>query len=340
MSTLELPRAPQAWYHVCRAVDLAPGKVVSWDLFDLPLVVYRGASGRVVAMDARCPHMGAHLKHGQVRGDDLTCALHHWTCEARGRCVAPDGGGRLRTSVYPVVERYGSVFVFAGPEPRFELPSIDRDDDRGLRIVAGRSRFVRTSWASIAANAFDVGHMDAVHKRAMREEPDLALVGADCLEMRYVSRVTGNGVSDRIMRWISKDHVRATITCWGGTLIGVRSEAGAVVSRLLLCLTPTPRGVEIMPLFAGPAGRHSIADLAVLHAGRWLFTVFLKRDLVPLDGMDLRIEGALASPGAVGFAARWLVSIPAATSSEPDDFNLRVVQTPMTQRVGRAQSQV
>ena len=341
MAAIQLTPAPDAWYHACRSSALARGRILTWHLFNRPLVLYRGASGQVVAMDARCPHMGAHLGHGRVTGDGLTCAMHHWTCDAAGRCRAPDGVARASGRVYPVVERYGSVFVFPSREARFDLPAIDAEGDRDLRVVAGRPRFIRTSWASLVTNAFDVHHMDTVHKRAMRETPDLSLVGADCVELRYVSRVTGHGLSDRVVRWIANDTVRATIRCWGGTLIGVRSEAGSVVSRLLLCLTPRPHGVEITPLFARPVGGSAIVDGILLHGGRWLFTAFLERDLVPLADMDLRIEGALAAGGPLGFAARWLLTIPAASvaANRPDDFQARDVQRMMTSSE-QAESQV
>ena len=342
MSDIQLTPAPASWYHACRSSALARGRLVTWRLYDRPLVLYRGASGRVVAMDARCPHMGAHLGHGRVSGDGLTCALHHWTCDGDGRCSSPDGVGRARARVYPVIERYGSIFVFAGAEPRFELPAIDPDEDRELHVIAGAPRFIRTSWASIALNAFDAGHMDAVHGRAMRQAPDLALVGGDCLQMRYISRVTGHGLSDLVMRRISSDAVRATIRCWGGTLIAVRSEAGSIVSRLLLCLTPQPHGVAITPLFARPAGGTPVVDRLLLYGGRWLFTAFLERDLVPLENMDLRIEGALASRDTVGFAARWLVALPAAAdfANQSDDSGGRVVQRVLVLSTEHARSQV
>lgn len=340
MAAMQLTPAPDSWYHACRSSALAPGRIVTWRLFHRPLVLYRGATGRVVAMDARCPHMGAHLRHGRVTGDGITCALHHWTCDAAGRCRAPDGVARTSGRVYPVVERYGSVFVFSSREARFELPAIDTEDGRDLRVIAGRPRFIRTSWASLVTNAFDIPHMDTVHKRAMRSTPDLSLVGADCVEMRYVSRVTGHGLSDRIVQWIADDTVRATIRCWGGTLIGVRSEAGSIVNRLLLCLTPQPHGVEITPLVARPAG-NAVVDAILLRGGRWLFTAFLGRDLVPLADMDLRIEGALAGGGPLGFAARWLLTIPASSvaTDRPDDPEARGVQR-MGALSDRAESQV
>jgi aminopyrrolnitrin oxygenase len=333
-------RVPQSWYRVCRSRDLPRGTVLSWTLPDLPLVLYRGASGSVVAMDAQCAHMGAHLRHGRVVGDDLQCALHHWTCGADGDCRAPVGHGRLNQNVYPTVERYGAVFVFAGRAPRFDLPDVGRLEDRQIRMIAGRPRFIRTSWASIATNAFDVAHMDVVHGRAMREEPRLTLAGSDCLEMHYVSRVTGRGVSDRVMRWLSNDSIRVSIACWGGTLIVVRSQAGAIDSHLLLCLTPGPDGVEIAPFFGKPKRGARVVDEIALRVSRWLFTEFLRRDLVPLDGMKLRIGGATASPGAIGWAARWLVTLPAAATTRPDDLRVLDVIRVSTAEPKRAESRV
>ena len=125
-----------------------------------------------------------------------------------------------------------------------------------------------------------------------------------------------------------------------GTVIGVRSEAGSIVNRLLLCLTPQPHGVEITPLVARPAG-NAVVDAILLRGGRWLFTAFLGRDLVPLADMDLRIEGALAGGGPLGFAARWLLTIPASSvaTDRPDDPEARGVQR-MGALSDRAESQV
>jgi nitrite reductase/ring-hydroxylating ferredoxin subunit len=312
---------PQSWYFVCRARDLPAGGINTWTLGTRSIVVYRPASGRVVAMDARCPHMGAHLGRGRVVGEDLQCALHHWQCGSAGDCRPPDGPHALRQTTYPVVEKHGSVFVFAGVQPRFEIP--DLVDGGDARVASGRPVLVRTSWAAVAMNAFDISHMDAVHHRSLRQEPQVALIGSACLELKYVSRVTGAGLSDRFMRLIADDRIDATIQCWGGTLIVVQSRAGTLVSRLLLCLTPAEGGVVVTPIVARPRGNVFI-DTIVLRMTRWLFTAFLKRDVEPLAGMDLRIEGALASPGPLAWAARWLATLPGLET--PDDWRASNVQ--------------
>ena len=317
-STLPLPAIPQSWYSVCASSELRNGRVISWTLGQRPLVVYRAADGRVVAMDARCPHLGAHLGRGTVRGDELQCALHHWRCDPRGGCRPPSGAGRLSHSVYAVAERYQSIFVFAGAEPRFDVPNLgdDRPDALPPRVLAARPVRVEASWAALAMNAFDIAHMDAIHHRVLREEPVMRLIGSDCLELKYVSRITGSGLSDRVMRWLSNDRVSATIECWGGTMVVVRSRVGTLESRLLLCLTPVGQHVSVVPIVARPRGGWPITEALVLRIGRWLFTSFLKRDVVPLAGMDLRVERAIGLKGPAGWAARWLVTLPAFGESD------------------------
>jgi aminopyrrolnitrin oxygenase len=319
---------PQSWYLLCRSRDLASGRILSRELLGHQVVIFRAASGAIVAMDARCAHMGAHLGRGAVIGDRVRCALHHWTCDAAGVCRPPRGSLRRSQRVYPTIERYGAVFMFAGSEPRFEFPSLSSPDERPLRVIAGRARAIDTSWGSIATNAFDVGHMQAVHARAMRAEPELTLRGSDGLQMRYVSRVTGSAFSDRLMRWLSNDAIRATISCWGGTVVIVRSQVGALDTRLMLCATPTSAGVEVTPFFGVSRTWFGIGDALTVRLTRWLFTAFLTRDLVPLAGMRLRVDGALATPGPLSWATRWLLTLPAAALGSADDFVAIDVQTP------------
>ena len=334
-SELRLTDVPQSWYLVCRSRDLQPGRIVSREIYGHDVVVFRGASGAIAAMDARCAHMGAHLGRGEVIGDRVRCALHHWTCDAAGACRPPHGSMQRAHSVYPVIERHGGVFMFAGTEPRFDLPSLSMPGERPLRIIPGRARAIRTGWESIATNAFDVGHMQVVHARAMREEPQLTLLGSDGLQMRYVSRVTGSAFPDRIMRWLSNDAIRATISCWGGTVVVVRSQVGFLDTRLMLCVTPTRSGVEVTPFFGVSRAAVRGVDALTVRLARWLFTAFLSRDLVPLAGMRLRVDGALASPGALGWATRWLLTLPPAPFATADDSSSADVQTACTVRESR-----
>jgi nitrite reductase/ring-hydroxylating ferredoxin subunit len=76
------------WLPVLHSDLLPPGAVVGFDHDDLgPLVVWRSESGRVVAMDDRCPHQWSSLRSvGVVDGEEIVCTTHFWR-------FATDGAG-------------------------------------------------------------------------------------------------------------------------------------------------------------------------------------------------------------------------------------------------------
>ena len=115
--------------------------------FGKNLVLYRGrGSGRLVLLDAHCPHMGAHLGRGvetsivrsnnQIDGDGIRCPYHGWRFNPEGQLDdIPYFDGPCPASAklqsYLVVEKYGAVFVWHDPEggePNFELPDLEEWD--------------------------------------------------------------------------------------------------------------------------------------------------------------------------------------------------------------------
>jgi nitrite reductase/ring-hydroxylating ferredoxin subunit len=305
---------PASWYLACSSHALKRGRIVTLPLLENDIVVYRAASGRVHAVHAQCTHMGTHLRSATVAGEGLRCAMHH-------RVYEPGAGPAVRNSclrqrAYPVVERAGGVFVFAGEHATFDVPPVGDAHD-GVAVVTARPQPLTTSWATLTCNAFDIEHMQAVHHRVMKKKPEAVVLDRHVLELRYVSRVTGTGVSDRIIKRLSDDTICVTIRCWGGTLLTVRSEVGRLVSHLLLCFTPTPHGALITPMIAVPKGRIPGVALVRAYCSRWLFLTFLKRDLEPLAGMQLNVANALAAPGPLGVCAEWLTHLPEAVIAPP-----------------------
>src|SRR5262245_14408973 len=60
------PRHPQSWYAIGASASLPRGAKRAVNLCGQPLVVFRGQDGRVGALAARCPHLGANLADGRV----------------------------------------------------------------------------------------------------------------------------------------------------------------------------------------------------------------------------------------------------------------------------------
>src|SRR3546814_3972683 len=84
-----------AWSHEVSVED-APRPL---RYFGRDLVLYRGASGRPVVLDAHCPHLGAHLGYGgSVCDDDIVCPFHGWRWAPDGSNVEIPYDDKISTS--------------------------------------------------------------------------------------------------------------------------------------------------------------------------------------------------------------------------------------------------
>lgn len=172
---------PRGWFAVANADD-AIRKPVTLRYFGQDLVLYRGESGRVVLLDAYCPHMGTHLGSGEnsatttsetfLEGDNIRCPFHAWRFGPDGVCNhIPYHDGPLppqaRIKSWPVEERYGVVFAWHDPEdlaPDYPLPDFSEWDDpeavrwRGLEYLCDLNHPIE-----IFDNMSDVAHLDHLH---------------------------------------------------------------------------------------------------------------------------------------------------------------------------------
>src|SRR6516164_1498442 len=75
------------WYWLMPSNELGRRTVRPANIFGYELAVFRGEDGTVAALDAYCPHMGAHLAEGKVEGNQLRCFFHNWCFNASGVCT-------------------------------------------------------------------------------------------------------------------------------------------------------------------------------------------------------------------------------------------------------------
>ena len=71
--TVPYEAIPNGWFSVATTRELKPGRVLEKRYFGREWVLWRAGSGAPVMQDAYCPHLGAHLGAGKVRGDRLRC---------------------------------------------------------------------------------------------------------------------------------------------------------------------------------------------------------------------------------------------------------------------------
>jgi nitrite reductase/ring-hydroxylating ferredoxin subunit len=155
------------WYVALPSGSLSKPREL--DLFGRQLVAWRDGSGQAVVMPRHCPHLSASLALGKVVDGELRCPFHHWRFDGSGECVEIPGVKRIPTSAhrkpYPVVERYGLVWVwYGGDEPMYPLPEFPALESENGRYLA--YRFSHTTPAPprrILENAFDSYHFMTLH---------------------------------------------------------------------------------------------------------------------------------------------------------------------------------
>ena len=174
---------PDYWYPVLWSRELKPGKTRGVAFAGEPIVVYRGAGGKVFALEDRCAHRQVPLHLGVVAGDTLRCGYHGWAYDCAGKCVDVPYLGREKlpngVKSYPACEVDGMIFVFPG-DARLANERVPRS----LGALADRryktrrlDREVACHYTFMHENLFDMNHQ-FLHRRQM------GMIKATCLGRR------------------------------------------------------------------------------------------------------------------------------------------------------------
>lgn len=155
----------EGWYWVILSNDLGISEIKTITLLGRELVIYRGQDKQVVICDAYCPHMGAHLGRGIVEGNELRCSFHQWKFNADGICIeipCLEEPLSLKLKTWPVMEKYGIVWIWTGDMPKESLPFVPELEFQEWESVLG-SQFVMNFHPHIMMiNAIDTQYFQAV----------------------------------------------------------------------------------------------------------------------------------------------------------------------------------
>lgn len=172
---------PNHWYPVAWSSEVKSGKAIGRYFGDEPIVLYRGASGRLFALEDRCAHRQVPLHLGVVDEDDLRCGYHGWRYNCAGRCVDVPYLGRKRlpngVKSYPVAEVDDLVLVYPGDD--HSLTNLRQPKNIGSKgnrnyITRRLHRTVACHYTFMHENLFDMNHQ-FLHRRNM------GMIKATCL---------------------------------------------------------------------------------------------------------------------------------------------------------------
>ncbi len=164
------------WYVACAGTEIDK-RPLARTILDTPVVLYRLADGSPAALQDRCPHRFVPLSMGRVVGNNLQCIYHGLQFDQRGNCVlnphAGSASAPFRVGSYPVVERYGYVWIWPGEAKRAHpdlLPDLPfLQDETRFRTVRGYL-VVAAHHELISDNLLDLSHVEFLHPLLSREE--------------------------------------------------------------------------------------------------------------------------------------------------------------------------
>lgn len=160
-----------AWYCAGWSADLDTSGLIGRTFLNEPVLLYRLANGKAVAIGNRCPHRFAPLHCGKKIGDAVQCAYHGLRFDATGECVHnPHGDGTIpgaaRVKSYPLAERYGALWIWMGTPDEADaaqIPDFSEIAEReGWAVIHGYLE-VRAHYELVADNLLDLSHVNYLH---------------------------------------------------------------------------------------------------------------------------------------------------------------------------------
>ncbi|MFC4255107.1 Rieske 2Fe-2S domain-containing protein [Altererythrobacter xixiisoli] len=256
-----------AWYVAAWSEEIAPMTPFAITILDDPVTIYRGESGRLVALEDRCVHRLAPLSLGRCEGDRLRCMYHGMLYEPEGQVVEIPGQeqipSRARVRSYPVVERHSWIWVWMGAadlaDESLIPPAVGLDDPdfilgHGQLDYAAEARLIND-------NLLDFSHLTYVHAESFGAGPEFAATQA---------KITPLDRGIRYQRWIENSR-------------GSSSRASPVPMDSYMCYDFLIPGVLLMtggvfPLGTAKACDYGVPDLAEAISG----VTFTSQAVTPL----------------------------------------------------------
>jgi phenylpropionate dioxygenase-like ring-hydroxylating dioxygenase large terminal subunit len=162
-----------SWYVAAWDHELIDGKLLARTILEKPVLLYKGDSGRVVALDNRCCHRGAKLSNGRMEGDDIRCMYHGLKYGPSGKCIQIPGQDNipknLAVASYPVLERQHLVWIWMGDPARADpakILDIPYLTDPAWRGVPDYLHY-KANYLLIVDNLSDFAHLAFVHTKTL-----------------------------------------------------------------------------------------------------------------------------------------------------------------------------
>ncbi|MCF8059897.1 MAG: aromatic ring-hydroxylating dioxygenase subunit alpha [Bacteriovoracaceae bacterium] len=236
----------EGWYWAFKSRDLKKGETRPLNFLGKELAVYRGQDSKVYAVDAYCPHMGAHLAEGKVEGKGLRCFFHHWKFDESGELVdipcRKTPGISVSIKHYAVEEKYQTIWIYTGDTPRYGVHSIEELDGIELDSSFG-NQFVKECHPNIMMiNAIDAHHFASVHDLPVDVKFETRKISEHTIQFNNITKIP---VEKWYLRFIGRFYANAltySMSYTAGSTGSVTVGPDFLHCHIIFALRPTGEG--------------------------------------------------------------------------------------------------
>jgi phenylpropionate dioxygenase-like ring-hydroxylating dioxygenase large terminal subunit len=223
----------ECWYPIALSSEVETGKAISQSFLDGRVVVFRGEDGVTKVLSPFCRHLGADLSVGEVIGNEIRCAFHHWKYDREGACTHIPSTDRIpktaRLFDFPTAEKWGLIWAFNGLEPTYDLPYFQEAEENISYHTVKVPEHPVDHW-SLLSNSVDFQHLRFVHGLEFDAAPEDLHFSETGLEypMAFIDPNMGR--------------MEQYIKVFGTNVITLSGSVGGMPSLSMFAGTPIPGG--------------------------------------------------------------------------------------------------
>ncbi len=236
----------ESWYWAMKSRELKTGKTKHLNFLGKELVLLRGQDKKIRALDAYCPHMGAHLAEGKVDGNGVRCFFHNWKFDEEGKLVDIPCRKKLDLKIqinsYPVEEKYGVIWIYTGKTAKFPVPYILELEGIELDTTLG-NQFAKECHPNIVMiNAIDAHHFASVHNLPVDVNFKTTVIDKHAIRFDNQTYIPKTSLLLRFFAKFYKGPLTYNMCYWSGSTGSVTVGPDFLHCYIIFALKPSSEG--------------------------------------------------------------------------------------------------